>query len=89
MQIGKSKNHYFEKHLLRMVLNLTVYVNSAISLFYKQIRIIKSFLAKKPILPIFHLKWVIWVKSAMMTSLWRHTWVFVLLLECSERGAPL
>ena len=35
MQPGNIKNHYFEKNLLSMVLNLTVYVRNVISIMSK------------------------------------------------------
>ena len=54
MKPDNIKNHYFEKHLLSLVLNLTVYVRNVIFLFYKQkpgeIPISKTFLAKNSIL---------------------------------------
>ena len=61
---GNIRNHYFEKYLHSMVLNLTVYVRNAISFLSKEktmkFRYLETFLVKKSIWPIFHCKSVIW-----------------------------
>ena len=62
MKPGNIRNHYFEKYLQSMVLNLTVYVRNIISFSYKQkekngeITIFRIFLAKNLILAYISLK---------------------------------
>ena len=65
-----------------MVLNITVglYVRNFIFFFYKQKTRWNSdlwniFWRKTQFRPIFYCKSVVWAKSTIMTSLWRHTWV--------------
>ena len=91
MQAGNIKNNYFEKKRLSMVLNLTVYVRNVISFFYKQKTrwnsdIYNFFWRKIQFCPIFHWKLAIWTKSAIMTSVWRHTRDVCILLYIWKEG---
>ena len=72
------RNHYFEKYLHSMVLNLTLYIRYIISFFYKaknpvKCRHLELFWWRIQFCPIFHWKPPNWAKSALMALLWRHT----------------
>ena len=71
MQPGNIRNHYFEKYIHSMVLNL-LEMSSPFFFIRKKpggILIFGIFLAKIQFWSIFHWKSAIWAKSAIMTSL--------------------
>ena len=80
-------------NLLSMVLNLTVYVRNETSFssfvsdkFPVKSRYLELSWRRIQFWSIFHWKSTTWAKSAIMTSLWRHTWdVCTFFGKCGKR----